>query len=352
MTANRPRPKAQVAERLLSGGINFNDYFKLVKRTDENGEDWPATCEAMGDADFAYAEEQEKLGRTDTARFFFNAAQTLYRAGQYDLSELTDEKLRIYHKLDESTRRAAKLYNPPWEEIRIPYKGYEMEGWLMLPQNMKPNNPILLMIPGATGFKEEYITQCAPHVERGTAVLLMDGPGQGTTLYFNKGYLEVEVEKAYSVMIDWIKADGRFGKIGIQGGSSGGYYVPRAAATDKRIEACAINGGTYYQEGILDFNYVYRHKFATLFGVEDDEMDKIFPQMNLEGLCDKITCPILIVNGDKDPIANPKWSVKIYEEVSSADKTIKLYPGGWHCSVGYDNEAFRYMADWMAEHLR
>lgn len=50
--------------------------------------------------------------------------------------------------------------------------------------------------------------------------LAAEFPEPPTTLYFNKGYLELEVEHVYSKMVDWIKADGHFGKVGISGGST------------------------------------------------------------------------------------------------------------------------------------
>jgi len=349
---NRKRPPAQIKERIFAGGVDFIDYFRLIKRTEENGEDWVNVCEEIGDYDFSYAKEQLALNHTITARYFFLAGAAMFRIGQYGLNELNDEKLRLNHKIVDCVAQAGKLFDPAWEQVEIPYKNYKMDGWLMRPKNMKASNPIVIVLPGATGFKEEFITQAQNMVDRGLAVLLIDGPGQGTTLHFNKGYLEIEIEKAYSTMVDWIKADGRFGKIGITGGSTGGYYVPRVAATDKRIDACAINGGTYYPKEILDFAPIYRHKFAILFGVSDEEMDGIFPKMTLEGLAEKIECPLLVINGDKDPIFKPASSQRIYDEAKSKDKTIKLYPGSWHCSIGHDNECYRFMADWMAERLK
>lgn len=347
----RKRPAAQVYERILCGGVDFNDFFKLIKRTDEEGEDWVLVCEEMGDRNFNYAKEQLAANHKETARYFFLSAAGLYRIGQYGLNEVTEEKLRLYHKIVDSTRHVAKLSSPEWEEIQIPYKDYMMDGWLLKPKNMKPKNPIVIAISGATGFKEEGLYQISNFVERGLAVLLIDGPGQGTTLYFNKGYLELEVEKAYSKMVDWVEKDGRFGKIGISGGSTGGYYVLRVAATDKRIDACVINGGSYHPEEILNFAPVYKHKFANLFGVEDEEMDELFPLMTLKGLADKIECPLLIMHGESDPIFSVKSVQRIYDEAKSNDKTIRIYPKAWHCCAGFDNEAWKFIADWFVERL-
>jgi len=70
------------------------------------------------------------------------------------------------------------------------------------------------------------------------------------------------------------------------------------------------------------------------------------------GLAEKIECPLLILHGEADPIFSAAGVQRIYDEAKSKDKTILLYPNAWHCSLGYDNEAARLMADWMAERLK
>lgn len=151
----------------------------------------------------------------------------MYGLAQYGLTNITNEKLALYHKMNECNRKYAKLATPAWQEVKVPYRDYVMDGWLALPRVLKPENPIVISIAGATAFKDKAIHGVEGHLASGRAVLLIDGLGQGTTRFFNDGFLEVELEKAYSKMIDFVKADGRFGKIAITGGSTGGYYVAR-----------------------------------------------------------------------------------------------------------------------------
>lgn len=150
-------------------------------------------------------------------------------------------------------------------------------------------------------------------IDRGIPVLLMDGPGQGTTWILKKGYLEVEVEDYYMKMVDWLEADERFSEVAIIGGSTGGYYVPRAAAADPRIKACVTNSGTWYPAEILDFAPIYTHKFALLHGVSDAEMEQIWPRRTLDGIAERIECPLLVVAGENDVIFSAEGSRKIYE---------------------------------------
>jgi hypothetical protein len=80
-----------------------------------------------------------------------------------------------------------------------------------------------------------------------------------TTLYFKKGYLELEVEPAYNKMVDWIKTDGRFGKVGISCGRAGGHYVPRVAGklktlnrmSDYYLSSCECLARNYFKNLFL-----------------------------------------------------------------------------------------------------
>lgn len=346
-TEKRKRPKGQVEERLI--GMDLDDYLKLIKR--EKDEDWVYLCEELGDEDAKYAEKQLAEKHIPTARYFYGAALWMYYLAQYGLTEPDEEKLRLYHKMCDYVAKFHEIGPWPFETVKIPYKNYNMDGYLFMPRDMKKGTPIVISIPGATGFKEPYTKAVDGMVANGFAVLYMDGPGQGTTRYFNNGYLEVEIEKAYSKIIDYVESDGRFGKIAFTGGSTGGYYVPRVVGTDKRIAACAINGGTYYPQTILNYDREYLHKFAVLSGVSDAEMEEIFPKMSLEGLAENIECPLLVQHGEADPLFLVEDAKKIYDEAKSKDKTFISYPGAWHCCAGEMSKAGRVQIDWLKDHL-
>lgn len=44
----------------------------------------------------------------------------------------------------------------------------------------------------------------------------------------------------------------------------------------------------------------------------------------------RITAPFLVLHGSADAVTDPKGSMKLYEEASSIDKSIKLYDGLLH----------------------
>ncbi|XP_047308148.1 caffeoylshikimate esterase-like [Impatiens glandulifera] len=52
--------------------------------------------------------------------------------------------------------------------------------------------------------------------------------------------------------------------------------------------------------------------------------------MHLENTLSEITMPFLVLHGESDKVTDPEVSKALFERASSADKTMKLYPGMWH----------------------
>ena len=352
-TELRKRPINQSTGRMLGSGVDPGDFTKMVARTDA-GEDWVRVCEELGDAALALAETAIEQGHTLTARRFYLNAQACYRVGQYGIIEFTDEKLRLYRKLLDSFAKGAALYDPPLQQVSIPYKDYQMDGWLWLPADAADDCPVVLYIAGATGFKEEKHFTCGEMVQRGMGVLNMDGPGQGSTLIFGGGALEVEIEKAHSVMIDRLyELRPRLRKLGIWGESTGGYYVARTAAVDKRVSACVVRGGSYYPMEVLRLGRDWLEKFARLYLSDDLEYveKELMPRMTLDGLAFQIECSLLIAHGDPDILFSLEGVQRLYDEAPSKDKTIKTWKGAGHGAHEVNTECTAYCSDWLVDRL-
>ncbi|GAB3222408.1 lysophospholipase [Algoriphagus aestuariicola] len=63
--------------------------------------------------------------------------------------------------------------------------------------------------------------------------------------------------------------------------------------------------------------------------------------------------PLLILHGDADRLTNPKGSQLLFEQASSKDKTLEIFPGGYHELIR-DLEAERYrtlILDWLEKRI-
>ena len=79
-------------------------------------------------------------------------------------------------------------------------------------------------------------------------------------------------------------------------------------------------------------------------------------QLTLEGVVEKITCPLLIVHGENDRQV-PLWHAEktIEEAVNSPNRKLKVFTlaegGAEHCQADNRSLAVDCIADWVAEVL-
>ena len=52
----------------------------------------------------------------------------------------------------------------------------------------------------------------------------------------------------------------------------------------------------------------------------------------------QVSLPMLILHGHADIVIDPTVSKFLYDQATSQDKTLKLYPGGYHCILEGDTD--------------
>ena len=98
--------------------------------------------------------------------------------------------------------------------------------------------PLVLLIPGLDSTKEEFFHWEDVFLARGMATLSLDGPGQGET--GSRSHIRPDYEAAVGAALDALGAARRRRPRPRRRGrrqSLGGYYAPRAAAFEPRIQA-------------------------------------------------------------------------------------------------------------------
>lgn len=358
MSEIRQKPKAQVFGRMLGHGVNYIDYDKMVKRT-ANGEDYVAVCEDLGDKDLEMAHEAYLTGHRDTASIFYFAACHMYRVGAYGLIDLTEENQRLIDKKHFAFERGVAtcdMYD--YEKVLLPYQNTYMVGWLFIPKGVDKKVSVVFGAPGYTGFKEErYAELCEYLMKRKIALLCIDVPGHGESLYSYHCYQEVDIHGANSVILKYLKHHPRLnGKVGVYGSSYAGYYSLRTAGTETDdISCCCAKGGSYHPAEFAVKDPAYKYKMCLRFGVPYEKKEELFEneaqQMDLNGFADKITCPLLIVHSDEDPLFDVEGVKRAYEEAPSKDKTLHIFHSKVHCADDDDTIATTLVADWLADHL-
>jgi dipeptidyl aminopeptidase/acylaminoacyl peptidase len=209
------------------------------------------------------------------------------------------------------------------------------------------------MTMGLDSAKEELLTFEDNFLARGMAVLAFDGPGQGEAEYDFP--IRADYEAVTGQVIDWVerhRSDIDASRIGIWGISLGGYYAPRSAAFDKRLKACIANCGPWNFGALwASLPELTRLAFvARSHAGSDKEAQARASALALDGVAEKVECPIFIVAGGLDRLCPPQDAKRLAAQVRGPVELLVIEDGN-HVA---HNRFYCYRArsaDWMARQL-
>jgi fermentation-respiration switch protein FrsA (DUF1100 family) len=333
-------------------------------------ERWYQSWARLGDRIAALAANDENSGNE------FSAGQKLLRAAAYYMtaermmSHRDDRRLAVYKRMLDSFRRGARMRGDIVEWVEIPYDRASLPA-LFVPADVDGPAPCMVHFDGLDVMKELIYLSGLPAEfrRRGISTLIVDHPGVGEALRLRGLKGLVETERAATAAVDYLetRADVRADRTGIIALSLGGYYAPRAAAFEKRLQCCVAWGAIWDWHEIRGKRAVgkggepsvsnFAEHVCWVFGVETfQQAMEIAKGFTLEGVADKITCPLLVVHGENDRQV-PVWTAeKTYQAaINSRSRELKILSmadgGSEHCSVDNWPMSHDIVADWVAKTL-
>jgi 2,6-dihydroxypseudooxynicotine hydrolase len=254
-------------------------------------------------------------------------------------------------KAVECRRLALPHLNPPGERVTIPFEGGHLYGILRKPAGIA-RPPIMIMACGLDSAKEETEAYEVPFLARGIAILVFDGPGQGEGEY--DWPIRGNYEAAVKAVCDYVetRADLDTSRIAMWGVSLGGYYAPRAAAFEPRIKACVALSGPYNMGASWDSLPELTREAIRVrsHAATPEEGRRNASTLSLEGVAERITCPLYIVAGKLDRVIPWQDAERLAREVKGP-VVFSLIEDGNHVA---NNRGYKWRlqtADWMADQL-
>jgi dipeptidyl aminopeptidase/acylaminoacyl peptidase len=328
------------APRFVSNGVPLTDFQEVtaawVKRA--------AVHEALGDAVFAQ-------GLQLSAGEHWTRAAVCYHFAKFVFVEDVVQMKAAHLKAVDCRNKALPYLQPAGERVSIPFEGTQFRGILRKPAGVeKP--PIVIMCMGLDSAKEETDAYEQPFLARGMAILAFDGPGQGESEY--ELGIRGDYEVAVRAVVDWVEKrdDVDRTRIGLWGVSMGGYYAPRAAAFEKRIQACISLSGPFEWAAHWDtMNELTRETFRVRAQQKTlDDARRFAATLSLANCAQQITCPLFIVAGKLDRIV-PWTDGERLAKAAKGPVEFLLLDDGNHVA---NNRGYRWRsqsADWMARRL-
>lgn len=360
----------------LNGGgaiSEVDDACRPLKDISKQGDD-PAVLEAWYESWKKVADRVQRLAaRDEEAGNYLSAGRKYLRASLYYaaaermMTNLDPKKLAAYQQMLVSFKKGIQLRREPVEWVEVPFQGSSLPA-LFIPAPGTDRAPCMVHFDGFDVMKETIYARVGNEFRRrGIALLIVDHPGVGEALRLRELYSDHETEVPAAACVDYLETrhDVDPERIGIMALSLGGYYAPRAAAFEKRFRCCVAWGA------IWDYGEIWEQRLKNqtgqrsvpsfqltwVFGKDTiDDALEVVKKMKLEGVADKITCPLLVVHGEKDRQI-PLWHAEktVAAAVNSPRRELKVFTvaegGVEHCQADNNSMFIDYATDWVADVL-
>jgi esterase FrsA len=300
------------------GGLAPVDVKAALSRIRSLGRgEWADAFGAVAEGHWSRAQALERGDRAGAAKEYWQAWRTFHFARWP--TENTPAKLHAKQRALESFRKHAALLDPPIETLRIPFEGQEIVAYLRLPANPRPA-PLVFGIAGLDSRKEDLAAHTDGFLKNGLGLFAIDLPGTGESPHAAG---EVTSDRIFSAALDYLVKRPEIdpARILVQGRSWSGHWAAKLAVTERaRLRGSVMHGGPihhYFQRKWLEaslttgeYLYDYLEAKCAMHGADGLEslVEKARPFSLLDqGLLDRPSAPMLLVNGARDsqvPIAD------------------------------------------------
>ena len=299
------------------------------------------------------------------ARESYFIAALLYGSAQWPIFAVTRENLALNEKKAAAYAKYMELADHEIRKVEVPFGGggKSLPGYLHLPPRRGTGRlPAVWAIGGMDSIKEVGVALYGDKLlERGIAVLALEGPGQGECCVREIPPTANNWMQAGPLVLSWLRsqADIDPDRIALSGVSMGSFWGTQVASVDDRLKGCVLRS-VCHEPGLHTlFNVAspsFKLRFMYMAGYTDEaEFDKFAQTLSLKGVGEKIKIPYLVMAGEDDQLSPIEYTYDLFDTIS-APKQLLVYEGAEHGLVGSSAAALgpsqtTYMADWLKDRL-
>ncbi len=339
------------------------DFAALRARIQKFADASPA-FEAVARRRETAARAAREAGDAVTARENFFIAAVLWGAAQWPIDEANAQNLEYNARKRECYGAYAALADRRVEEAWIPLPdGRRLPAWFHLPPRYAGGRiPAVVAVPGMDSFKETVVAMYGDRfLERGMAVLALDGPGQYESPLLGINFSMQAWQATGRACCDWLAARPEVdaSRIGISGVSFGSFFATIAAAHEPRLRAVAVMGVCHepgYHTIFEEASPTFKVRFMFMAGFTDEaKFDEFRKTMTWEGHAERIEAPYLCVAGEHDELSPLEHTERLLKALKGPKRWL-VYQDSRHSVGGAPSTHLgpfppAHIADWMAASL-
>ena len=367
-------------------GAEIGECFSTAHLIEDgNTESWLQEWSTTAHRVESMARDCLDRGHRVSAREAFLRATTYYEAAFFYAAGSDPRKHELYLKHRQCFREAGALFDTPFEAVAIPYEGRTLPGYFMAPDDSGTPRKTVMIITGGDGTAERLYFNGggAAAVRRGYNVLCFEGPGQSGAYMLDPSLTyRYDWEVPTSAVVDYLvsRPEVDVDRIAYIGYSWGGYFVPRAAAFEKRISACVANcllPDVYSPvvqtmevdkllasgEPVTDAQLTTKQRYSVeeglpRFGFQPRAANlaawgEMMKKMTLWGLEDKITIPLLNMSATGEGKAMHDNAKAFYDKLPNSRNRFVLTDedqgAELHTQRGNSSLLHQLQFDWLDE---
>ena len=348
-----------------AGGAETGEVLETVKLISEgDSQSWYTAWTATAARVLAQAERTEDRMSKGGA---YLRAHNYQRTGEFLLPPDDPKRAESWDKTLAYFYSGLDALGVRYERLTVRYGEASLRA-LYLPGSVA--GPLVVVVGGFDSILEElYLVLGKATLDRGFSVLLYEGPGQGEALRKYGLRFTPEWERPTAAVLDaFLSTHPKPASIVIIGMSMGGYFAPRAAAFEPRIDGVVafdtafdvaeISGRVLTAAGnpmtarLPDVMWGYDNARWTMGTENLPATTQAFASYTLAPVAGRITQHVLILAGIDDHFI-PFHQAADFEKalVNARSVTTRIFDrasgGAEHCQAGALTLVYAALFDWL-----
>jgi alpha-beta hydrolase superfamily lysophospholipase len=360
----------RVISYTVTGGADTGEILEAVRHIPEGDvQAWYASWTEVGQRVLA---EAEKTSDPLSKGGAYMRAHNYFETGEFLLPPEDPKRPDSWKRNLDSFYKGLQALGVPHERFRAPYPGGGLRAIYYPGPAGAEKKPLVMIVGGYDSTMEElYFLLGKPALDRGYSVLTYEGPGQGDALRSQGLHFLPEWERPNGAVLDeFLRHHKHPEKIVLAGVSLGGYFAPRAAAFDERIDGvvafdCCYDFGSIFANIMKAASNPIARKspdivwaldnFRWTMGTNDiASMEAVAQQYTLAPVASRIKQPVLILAGAEDhfiPLQQTADFAKALINAKSVTTQVfdRASGGAEHCQNGNMTLAHAAVFSWIQD---